>query len=82
MSDAKWHHAVNAARRRPGPDRSWPPPDRCGKCENCLYVGSTRRIVLAAANPPFSHVRPGEVEMWNKALADHPCTAPPRRSNP
>jgi hypothetical protein len=53
------------------------PADRCGLCSACLHVLATQKIMLAAANPPFSHVRPGEVEMWNNALKDNPCNGDP-----
>lgn len=50
---------------------------RCGQCSACLYVEATRKIVLACANPPFSHVHDREVKMWNAALKNNPCNGDP-----
>lgn len=54
--------------------RSTLPAPRCGQCPNCQHVAATRQLVLAAANPPFSHATTADVEMWNRVLTRNPCT--------
>lgn len=53
---------------------------RCGKCDNCLHIERTKKNVLATVNPPFSGAFHGDnvqgsVDLWNRELAEHPCTA-------
>ena len=57
------------------------PDDRCGLCSACLHVQATQKLVLAAANPPFSHATQRDVDMWNSTLADNPCNHDPSTGN-
>ena len=51
---------------------------RCSRCEACRIVERTWTRVLAVANPPFSHVDQGDVDVWNWTLAENPCEELPR----
>ena len=52
---------------------------RCGKCEACKTIESTKRIMLSGPSDT------GMVEMWNNVLYDNPCQEwgfPPVLSKP
>lgn len=46
---------------------------RCGKCEACKVVESTKRIILAHSAPAGPGITEAERLMWNKVLQDNPC---------
>ena len=47
--------------------------ERCGDCETCKWLEKVKKSVLKAANPPFSHVDQGVVDLWNQELQRLPC---------
>lgn len=47
--------------------------DRCGECPACKRIEDQKPAMLACANPPFSHVSDGIVQVWNQLLDDNPC---------
>lgn len=53
--------------------------NRCEQCENCQYVIDTAKIIQAGLSQNRLRT-PSEqncdVEMWNKALQENPCTNP------
>ena len=58
------------------PVQTTPPtfPNRCNNCRNCHNLTRVQQRVLATCNPPFSHGNNDTITLWNRELADHPCT--------
>jgi len=52
-----------------------PNNNRCGQCHNCRVIKNTRRLCLAAVNPPITPPGNGEHVriVWNDMLAAYPC---------
>ena len=56
------------------------PTKRCGRCKNCLHIERTKMNVLKTVNPPFTSLGhstdkgQGVIDLWNRELAEHPCT--------
>jgi hypothetical protein len=48
---------------------------RCGVCEACKFVESTKRLVLAQSAPAGPGITQKETDMWNKCLEENPCKA-------
>lgn len=49
------------------------PRERCGKCNACRLVESTKSLVLVMARPAGPGIQDSDVRMWNKILEDNPC---------
>lgn len=52
------------------------PDARCGLCNACRYVESTRQIVLSHSAPSGPGITQRETDLWNNALQDNPCEQP------
>ncbi len=52
------------------------PDARCGRCQNCRHVASTRTIVISHAAPAGPGITQRETDLWNTALTENPCTQP------
>jgi hypothetical protein len=52
------------------------PDDRCGECEHCKHVETTKSLILADSAPAGPGLGDSHVRMWNKILLDNPCLNP------
>lgn len=52
------------------------PDARCGNCEACCYVESTKQIILAHSAPSGPGITDAERQLWNEALEKNPCKYP------
>lgn len=50
---------------------AWLNQERCRKCDACLHVRDTARLIIP--NPPFEHGNQATVDCWNKVCIDNPC---------